>query len=61
MLFRSTDYKKLEQEEARDSRLSAAEIEIKRRYGKNAILKAANYEEGATMRERNNQLGGHTA
>ena len=56
-----TDYKKLEQEEARDSRLSAAEIEIKRRYGKNAILKAANYEEGATMRERNNQLGGHTA
>ena len=56
-----TDYKKLEQEEARDSRLSAAEIEIKRRYGKNAILKAANYEEGATVRERNNQLGGHTA
>ena len=56
-----TDYKKLEQEEARDSRLSAAEIEIKKRYGKNAILKAANYEEGATMRERNNQLGGHTA
>ena len=56
-----TDYEKLEQEEARDSRLSAAEIEIKKRYGKNAILKAANYEEGATMRERNNQLGGHTA
>ena len=56
-----TDYEKIEREEMRDSRLAAAEIAIKRKYGKNAILKAANYEDGATMRERNNQLGGHSA
>ena len=56
-----TDYEKIEREETRDLRLAAAEIAIKKRYGKNAILKAANYEKGATMRERNNQVGGHSA
>ena len=32
---------------------------IKNKYGKNAILKGLNFEEGATGRERNRQVGGH--
>lgn len=34
-------------------------LELKNKYGKNAILKAMNLEEGATARDRNNQVGGH--
>ena len=36
-------------------------LEIKRKYGKNAILKGTNLEKGATARERNRQIGGHKA
>ena len=36
-------------------------LEIRRRYGKNAILKGMNLEEGATAVERNQQIGGHRA
>ena len=34
---------------------------IKKRFGKNAIMKGMNLEDGATMKERNNQIGGHKA
>lgn len=34
---------------------------IKQRFGKNAILRGLNFEEGATAKERNNQIGGHRA
>ena len=34
---------------------------IKNKYGKNAVLKASSYEEGATMRQHNAQIGGHSA
>lgn len=34
---------------------------IKKRFGKNAILKGLNLEDGATAKERNNQIGGHKA
>lgn len=34
-------------------------LELKNKYGKNAILKAMNLEDGATARDRNNQVGGH--
>ena len=34
-------------------------IDIKRKYGKNAILKGMNFEEGGTTRDRNKQIGGH--
>ncbi len=47
---------------ARDEKekdLQTAVLEIKERYGKNAILKALNYTEAATTRERNIQIGGH--
>ena len=36
-------------------------IDIKQKYGKNAILKGTNYLDGATGKNRNNQIGGHSA
>ena len=36
-------------------------IDIKKRFGKNSLLRGLNYEEGATGRERNAQIGGHKA
>ena len=46
---------------AKEKRANEAVIAIKKRYGKNAILKGINFEEGATGRERNRQIGGHKA
>lgn len=43
----------------RENRMQKAVIGIKRRFGKNAILKGMNLEEGAMTRERNHQIGGH--
>ncbi len=43
----------------RENRIQKAVIGIKRRFGKNAILKGMNLEEGAMTRERNHQIGGH--
>lgn len=43
----------------RERRLQKAAIEIKKKFGKNAILKGMNLEEGGTTRERNRQIGGH--
>ena len=45
----------------KEQRVAEATLAIKRRYGKNAILKGLNYAEGATARERNKQIGGHRA
>ncbi|MBR2831233.1 DNA methylase [Candidatus Saccharibacteria bacterium] len=56
-----TDYEKMAADEEKEGRLMEAELSIKKKYGKNAILRAANFEEAATMRERNNQVGGHKA
>lgn len=56
-----TDYEKEASEQERDARRQEAILKIKRRYGKNAILKGINYEEGATMRDRHRQVGGHKA
>ncbi|MPN27101.1 hypothetical protein SDC9_174528 [bioreactor metagenome] len=61
-----TDYenlkKKKEEEEAelmREKKVQKTILEIKKKYGKNAIIKGMNLEEGATTLERNNQIGGH--
>ncbi len=43
----------------KEKRAEEAILTIKRRYGKNAILKGINFDEGATGRERNAQIGGH--
>jgi DNA polymerase V len=45
----------------RDRKVQEAVLEIKNKFGKNAILKGLNFQEGATARERNNQIGGHKA
>ena len=63
-----TDYaaeeRKRAEEEAlleREHRKQKAMLAIKKKYGKNAILKGINLEEGATTVRRNNQIGGHKA
>ncbi len=45
----------------REHRLQQAMLDIKKRFGKNAILKGMNLQEGATARKRNAQIGGHRA
>ena len=45
----------------RERKIQEAMLGIKNKYGKNAVLKASSYEEGATMRQRNAQIGGHSA
>lgn len=45
----------------REHRRQQAVVSIRKKYGKNAILKGMNFEEGATTRDRNSQIGGHKA
>ena len=47
--------------EEKEKRVQKTLIEIKNKYGKNAIVKGMNLEEGATAMERNKQVGGHKA
>ena len=63
-----TDYgvltKEREEEEAKlakERKLQEAMIAVKKKYGKNAMLKGMNLQEGATTMERNRQIGGHKA
>ena len=54
--------KQQEQEELeREKKMQKAVLDIKKKYGKNAILKGMNLQEGATAVERNSQIGGHKA
>ena len=53
--------KKEQIDEEREARIQRTVLEIKRKYGKNAILKGMNLEEGATAKDRNAQIGGHKA
>jgi DNA polymerase V len=45
----------------KEKRQQKAIAEIKKRYGKNAILKGMNFEEAGTTKDRNEQIGGHRA
>jgi DNA polymerase V len=63
-----TDYEaqrkqQMQEEEAleREKRMQQTMISIKKKFGKNAILKGMNLEEGATAKDRNRQIGGHKA
>ena len=63
-----TDYGALEKEKeaqkarlAKERKLQEAMIAVKKKYGKNAILKGTNLQEGAMTMERNRQIGGHKA
>ena len=51
--------KKKKAKEKAEKNIQKAMINIKRKYGKNAILKGMNFEEGGTTIERNGQIGGH--
>ena len=48
-------------EREREHRMQQALVSIRKRYGKNAVLKGISYKEGATAREQNGQIGGHRA
>ena len=50
-----------EHELEKEKQLQHAMLDIKKKFGKNAILKGMNLEEGATAKERNKQIGGHRA
>lgn len=54
---RAQEKERLEKERKRQQ----AVLDIKNKYGKNAILKGMNLEEGATTKSRNGQIGGHKA
>ena len=63
-----TDYEALEKQRQaeqakldKERRMQEAQLKIKKRFGKNAILRGLNFEEGATAKERNKQIGGHKA
>lgn len=59
-----TDPAEVEREERemrREKNMQKAVVSIKKKYGKNAVLKGMNLEEGATAAQRNDQIGGHKA
>lgn len=63
-----TDYEKREEERRqekeerqKEKNMQQAVLEIQKRYGKNALVKGMNLEEGATTVKRNQQIGGHQA
>lgn len=63
-----TDYAALEQKQKqeeseleKEKKIQQAMLEIKKKFGKNAILKSMNLVDGATPQDRNKQIGGHKA
>ena len=63
-----TDYEAKDREKAdeqaeleREKLMQHTMLDIKKKFGKNAILRGFNLEEGATAKERNEQIGGHKA
>ena len=63
-----TDYTESDRKDAeekadleKEKNIQKAMIDIKKRFGKNAVLKGMNLEKGATARDRNAQIGGHKA
>lgn len=63
-----TDYEELERKRKREQaalererKAQEAIIELRRKFGKNAVLKGMNLQEGATTKDRNEQVGGHKA
>ena len=58
---REAEQKKEEADLERERKMQRAVLTIRKKYGKNAILKGMNLEEGATAKDRNEQIGGHRA
>ena len=68
LVFLFTDYaaqqaqqEREKQELEREQKMQTAMLTIKKKFGKNAILRGMNLEEGATAKDRNGQIGGHRA
>ena len=61
--YAGKDAQEKEQQEqlARERKAQEAALEIKKKFGKNAVLKGMSLQEGATARQRNSQIGGHRA
>ena len=57
----SADVEKEHKALEKEKRLQKAVMDLKHKYGKNAVLKGMSFQEGATMRDRNRQIGGHRA
>ena len=65
-LFVDYDFKNQQRKEEqkvleREKRIQKTVLNIKKKYGKNAIIKGMNLQDGATTLERNSQIGGHKA
>lgn len=63
-----TNYEEVQKRQAeedavleRERKMQKAMLDIKKKFGKNAILKGMNLQEGATAKDRNAQIGGHKA
>ena len=63
-----TDYSAAQEQQEREAadlekerKMQKAVLDIKKRFGKNAILKGMNFQEGATAKSRNETIGGHKA
>ena len=63
-----TDYSKAAKEEEnsrleneKEKKIQQAMLDVKKKFGKNALVKGMNLREGATAIERNSQIGGHKA
>ena len=63
-----TDYEAIRREKqvedaelTRERKIQETIINIKKRFGKNSMLRGLNFDEGSTARERNKQIGGHKA
>ena len=61
--YAADNHKKAEEEAKleREKRMQRAMLDIKKKFGKNAILKGMNLQESATAKDRNEQIGGHKA
>lgn len=57
----SCDDRKQQEQLGRERRRQQAVLNIRKKYGKNAIVKGMNFQEGATAMDRNEQIGGHKA
>ena len=58
-LFEEDDEKENIEKIKKEKRLQTTMVNLKNKYGKNAILKGMNFEEGGTTIERNSEIGGH--
>lgn len=58
---RDKELKERKAERQKERQLQQAVLDIKKKYGKNAVLKGSSLMDGATAMDRNNQIGGHKA